>query len=198
MGRRLTNTSASEGTMHEVSLGYTIRDYLSGREVEATTFEDLRQAIARLLVEEKGYPRGQIRSKVPIAFDVEGRPFQDEIDLVVFDQGAELPLLLVCFCFGDVLTFHRQTLAAARILPQGPARLVLVTDTKKADLLCVGSGEILRSSGYHSIPAWRELGALVKECPAYEQTEDRLSRERRIYYAFSEMAGCCGPECPLD
>ena len=40
--------------MHEVSLGQSIQDYLTGENLDMTTYEDLRQGLARLLVEEKG------------------------------------------------------------------------------------------------------------------------------------------------
>ena len=34
--------------MHEVSLNQLITDYVSGREIMDTTYEDLRQALARM------------------------------------------------------------------------------------------------------------------------------------------------------
>ena len=56
--------------MHEVSLGATLRDYLTGQDVDHTTYEDLRQALARLLVEELGHPRGLVEPRVRVRFDV--------------------------------------------------------------------------------------------------------------------------------
>ena len=41
--------------MHEVSLGGVIADYLTGEQLERTTYEDLRQALAKFLVEERGF-----------------------------------------------------------------------------------------------------------------------------------------------
>lgn len=185
-----------DSAMHEISLGYTIRDYISGQEVEATTFEDLRQAIAKILVEEKGYPKDQIRSKVAINFEIDSKVFEQSVDLVVSDENGT-PVLVVMFCFGDIMTFHRQTVSAARLIPNGPARLALITDTKKADLLCAGTGEVLRSSGYHALPVWADIEILMQECPLFDPTPDHLSMEQRIFYAFSEMSGgCCTDECP--
>ena len=56
--------------MHEVSLGATLRDYLTGQDVDHTTYEDLRQALARLLVEELGHPRELVEPRVRVRFDV--------------------------------------------------------------------------------------------------------------------------------
>ena len=54
--------------MHEVSLNRLITDYISGREIMDTTYEDLRQALARMLVEDKFYPRSSVRPKYLIDF----------------------------------------------------------------------------------------------------------------------------------
>lgn len=54
--------------MHETSLGSVLRDYLTGESIDETTYEEFRQALARLLVEEKGYPRERLRPKVPLNY----------------------------------------------------------------------------------------------------------------------------------
>lgn len=54
--------------MHETSLGETLRDYLTGESIEATTYEDLRQALARLLVEGLGYPAERVVPRLAVRF----------------------------------------------------------------------------------------------------------------------------------
>ena len=59
-------------TMHEESLGNVIRDYLTGEELVETSYEEFRQALARMLVEEKGYPKDRLTPKVGVCFPVDG------------------------------------------------------------------------------------------------------------------------------
>ena len=126
--------------MHEVSLGYTIADYLSGESIEATTYEDLRQAIARMLVERKGYPAKRLRSKVPVTFPVGEGSYTRAVDLVAYDESGR-PLVLVLFCAGEVETYIREAVAAARLMEEGAPPLAVVTDTQSAALISVGDGE---------------------------------------------------------
>jgi hypothetical protein len=176
--------------MHEVSLGYTIQDYLSGQEIEATTYEDLRQAIVQMVVERKGYPKEHIQSKIQIRFNVEGKIFSRSVDLVIYSPSGE-PLLIVLFCAGEVETFIRETVAAARLLPDTPAKLALVTDTNQALLLRVADAEVLEKNPYQAIPDWTRLQEISEQVPSYELTEKKRQAEERILYAFSELSCSC-------
>ncbi len=183
--------------MHEASLGYSIQDYISGRDIEATTYEDLRQAIARMLVEQKGYPKDRIASKVPISFSIDGQDFSRSVDLLVYDSEAR-PLMAVFFCAGEVETYIRECVAAARLISEGPAKLVVATDTKQALLLRVQDGERLDLRDYQALPEWRSLLELGGQLGAYELTEAKRRVEERLLYAFSELSCGCGPECPPE
>jgi len=179
--------------MHEASLGYSIQDYISGKDVEATTYEDLRQAIAKMLVEQKGYPKDRIHTKLPISFAIDGQTFSRSVDLVVYDDEDE-PLMVVFFCAGEVETFIRQVLAAARLLPQGPARLAVVTDTTAALLLRVADGEVLEKSAYQAIPDWTRLQELCSQLSPIQISEKQRACEERIFYAFSELSCSCSDD----
>ncbi len=177
--------------MHDVSLGQTIRDYLTGEEIEQTTYEDLRQAMAQLLVEEKGYPREQLRPRVAVCFPIGGKNYTRIVDLAAFD-GEGKPLLLLLFCPGVVSTYQREALAAARLFPECPAPLIAVTDSKEAMLLAVSSGDC-QGEGMQAIPAWEQLPAKVAEAGYPILPPERLEAERRILYAYSEsLYDCCG------
>lgn len=180
--------------MHEVSLNRAIRDYLSGDEIEETTYEDLRQGLARLLVEEKGYPRDLITPRFSLSFDVEGKSCSGSIDLAVF-TGEGTPLLALFFCPGEVGSFVRQSLAAARIASCGPFPVVVVTDSMEASVVLTHDGSIL-GTGLSAIPGWEALSELTASLPVYVADEQRQERERRILYAYSGLSGpCCGDSC---
>ncbi|MGM0423330.1 MAG: type I restriction enzyme HsdR N-terminal domain-containing protein [Thermodesulfobacteriota bacterium] len=181
--------------MHEISLGYSIQDYLSGKEIQATTYEDLRQAIAKMLVERKGYPKQRLSPKVEICFQIQGQSYQREVDLTVYDQQGR-PLLILIFCAGEVETYIRECLAAARLHPHGPARLAVVTDTNQALILRVADGELLRQTDYQAIPSWEELQKEAASAGEYVLDEKKRRVEERIFYAFSELSCSCR-QCPV-
>lgn len=176
--------------MHEVSLGYTLEDYLTGKTLEATTYEDLRQAIARLLVEHKGYPKAALLSRQVLKFTVQGNQFETMIDFVVLDNNSK-PLLVIQFCAGEIETFVREALALARLLPDGPAPFALVTDTQQALLVECQKGQIIKQGAYLAIPTWSELMTLAKEEPDFELDSQRADREQRILYALRGLSCSC-------
>ncbi|WP_243360017.1 type I restriction enzyme HsdR N-terminal domain-containing protein [Fundidesulfovibrio terrae] len=180
--------------MHEESLGTVIRDYLTGEELEETSYEVYRQALARLFVEERGYPRDRVMSKIGIRFPVDGTEYTRMVDLAVLGPGGEI-LMLVVFCSGEPGSYLRESLAAAR-LHDPPVPLVLATDTKSAALAASASGEVL-GTGLRAIPHCDDLAALAEAHPARPLTPDQAERERRILYAYSEMlsGGCCQGAC---
>lgn len=183
--------------MHEVSLGQTIQDYLTNEDVSVTTYEDLRQSLARMLVEEKGYPKDKLKPKVPISFEVDGKPFTRRIDLVAYDHGGA-PLLALVFCSGTPETYTREAAYAGRLLPDGPAPLAVVTDTKDARLLRTEDGKQL-AQGFPSIPTWKELQTLAAEHPAPTLDPERVLKEQRVFYMYSGfLEGCCGKTCSVN
>lgn len=182
--------------MHEVSLNRVITDYLSGQEIMDTTYEDLRQSLARMLVEDRKYPRDCIQAKYPLDFTVNGEPHSVALDLAVFSPDGE-PLLALVFCPGEVGTFVRESIAAARIHLPSPFPLVVVTDSMELQLVATRTAEVI-GQGFHAVPLWRDLPALAQAHPCPMPGEDRLDKERRILAAYDSLGGpCCGGECPV-
>lgn len=181
--------------MHETSLGRTIRDYLSGEVLEETTYEEFRQALAKLLVEEKGFPRENLSAKVGIHFPIEGEEYCRVADIVAYDGGN--PVLVLFFCAGQPGSFDREIVAAARLIEGGPAPLALATDTKDAVLVETARGTVL-GRGFSALPDWKRLKELVEEFPAPELSEAQMHKARRILYTYTEflVGACCGTVCP--
>lgn len=179
--------------MHEESLGNAIRDYLTGETVAETSYEEFRQALARLLVEQKGYPRDRLTPKVGVCFPVAGKTYTRMIDLLATDPAGR-PLLFVIFCSGEPGSYVREALAAARIHTPEAVPLVLITDTHDAVLLEAATGKEL-GRGMRGIPTWTALTAL--NAPRPTPSPEALERERRILYAYSEFLedGCCQGAC---
>ena len=208
--------------MHEVSLGATLRDYLTGQDVDHTTYEDLRQALARLLVEELGHPRALVEPRVRVRFDAppaddaapspssspspetsqpsESTADPDEgcrvVDLTLRDDDGS-PLCLVLFCPGAPGTYARESVAAARLFPGGPAPLVAVTDTRDALLVAAVDGAVL-GEGMRALPKRDALRQLAAEHPCPPLTPERAAGERRILGAYTAfLKRCCGEDVCL-
>lgn len=181
--------------MHEVSLGQTIRDYLTGEHIEQTTYEDLRQALARILVEERGCPKENIEPKAGVHFPVTHQGKTEEycrtVDLAVYDNDRK-PLLIILFCPGQINTYRREALAAARLFAHGPVPLVAVTDTREAMLIATQTDTLL-AEGMSSIPRWESLQQLAAEHSTTTLGEEQRDREQRILFTYSEfIKTCCG------
>ncbi len=181
--------------MHEVKLGFKIKDYLSGSEIDATTYEDLRQDIVQMMVEKKGYPKDKIRSKVGIEFEIDNKKFFRTIDFVVYFK--DLPVLVVIFCAGEIETYVRETLALARLIQGGPARFALVTDTQNFILCRAQDGEIISQRPYESFPSWQELLKLLEKTPLFSIEKQRKQKEERILYAMSQISCECRDSCNI-
>jgi hypothetical protein len=182
--------------MHEVSLGGMLTDYLSGKPIEETTYEEFRQALARLLVEEKGYPRDALRAKVPLVFQIDGEDTGRVIDLVAYH--GDLPVLLLVFCAGDVGSFERETVSCARLFPGGPVPLAVATDSMGASILDTATGECLANGAAH-IPAWDAVLAKSAATPRVPLAPERRRREERILHAYNGFlyGTCCSESCRL-
>lgn len=183
--------------MHESSLGGTLLDYITGQEIEETTFEEFRQALARFLVEEKGYPKENIRAKVKLRYEMDGEEFERPIDYVVYDD-SDRPILLVIFCAGSVGTYERETLFAARLLDGGPVPFAVTTDTNEATLLDVASGDVVEQ-GMRAIPDWENLLGMAQGASSEPLTSDRREKMLRIFHTYSGFlfGTCCSESCTL-
>lgn len=193
--------------MHEERLGTIIADFLTGERLEATSYEQERQALAGFLVKERGYPPDCIQSKLYLPVSVDGAQHGRLIDFLVVSPANE-PLALVLFNPGDPATFVRESLAAARLCAWPPnaalpgVPLVVVTDAKKALLLRTNSGERL-AQGAAAFPRYGHLAELAgadlelttKAQAGSAGTWD-LGKEARILAAYEQVsASCCQATC---
>ena len=182
--------------MHEVSKGAFVCDYLTGEEIEETTYEDCRQDLSRRLVEELGYPKERLRPKVGVTFPIDGKDYCRVVDLVALDEEG-WPLLLVFFVAGQPGSFDREIVAAGRLVEGGPAPLVAATDTKEAVLHETARGTLVAHGVEQALPRWERLQELAREHPARELDATAREREGRILYTYSEyIYGSCCYTCP--
>ena len=183
--------------MHETSLGGTLRDYLTGDEIDETTFEEFRQALARLLVEEKGYPKDRIKGKVKLTYEVDGEEFDRPLDYVVYDASGK-PIFVIIFCAGEVGSYERETVCAARLIEGGPVSYALVTDTMDASLIEVGNGEVIARS-MQAVPDYDELLEMVAKADVKPLTDEEREKRTRVFHAYCGFiyGKCCSESCSI-
>jgi len=184
-------------SMHEASLGGTLRDYLTGDEIDETTFEEFRQALVKLLVEEKGYPASQIKAKVKLRYEVEGEEFERPLDFVVYDE-KNVPILVIIFCAGEVGSFERETVCAGRLVVGGPVAYALVTDTMNASLMDVRTGEAVAHS-MKAVPEYSELLEMVEKADIMPLTDEQREKQTRVFHTYCGFiyGTCCSESCSL-
>jgi len=183
--------------MHEVSMGGTLRDYLSGEEIDETTYEEFRQALAKLLVEELGYPKESLKAKVDLCFDIDGEEMCRTIDLVVYDNES-LPIMMVMFCAGDVGSYEREAVCAGKLFQGGPVPYVVISDTMDAFLLDAISGKTL-AHGMKAVPSYEELNEKLIGYVREPLPAERRAKIERIFYTYTGFlqGTCCSESCSL-
>ncbi len=183
--------------MHETSLGGTIRDYLSGEDIEETTYEEFRQALAKLLVEELDYPKESLKAKVDLCFPVDGEEMCRTMDLVAYDDKGN-PLMLVMFCAGDVGSYEREAGCAGWLFQGGPVPFVVISNSMEAFLIETETRNII-ASGMDSIPKYDELLERAAKYKLEPLPEERRNRIERIFYTYTGFlqGTCCSESCSL-
>ncbi len=183
--------------MHEVSLGGTIADYLTGEARDRTTYEDLRQALARFLVEERGFEPSLLQPRYSVAYQVSGEEHTREADIAAFCSSGSLCLLVV-FCPGQVHTYAREITALARLAPPRPCPLAVVTDMRAAELFAVRDGTIL-AEGLFALPAHQEVEELATAHEHPPLSPEQRDKESRILHAYTGfLKTCCGETCSVS
>jgi len=182
--------------VHEVFFERVITDYLTGESIPDSTYEDLRQGLARMLVEEKGYPRQALRPKYPVHAVVDGQKEAFPVDIAAFGPEGQ-PLLALFFCPGEVGSFVRESVAAGRVHQPQPFPLVAVTDSKRILIVAAQDAHIV-GEGWYAVPTWSQLAPLAAVHPCPPLPPERLDKERRILAAYAVLGGaCCGGVCLL-
>lgn len=172
---------------HHLILG-KLKDYLTGQMLADTLDERIRQKLARLLVEVKGFPPPDIRSRHMLTVRCGDQKARIPLDFIVYRQGT--PAMLVKYGPGSLVTRHRPVVAAAQIVLDRPVPVAVVTNGRDADVLITRSAAVA-ASGMPGIPTRRRLDRLVAaQGSPRPLTAAARERYQRIIYAY-EVDGAC-------
>ena len=171
---------------HHLVLGELV-DFLTGKLLEDTHDERLRQEVARALVLQWGYDRQEIRSgeKIPIACNENRALVPLDFRIVLHRRTA----MIIKYGPGSMVTRRRPALALSRLVAPYQVPFVVVTNGRDAEILSGDSGRRL-GEGLKAVPSKNRLLRLVAVAEWTPLTEKQIEMESRILYAY-EINGAC-------
>lgn len=179
---------------HHIVYG-VLRDYLTDLELRDTDDERLRQRLARLMVEEKGYAKDELQPRLFIETSFNGVYARSTVELTFLVRGRRFMILR--YAPGSLVTRERAALAAARLLDsEYRIPLAVVTNARDAELLDTLSGKVLATGLAEAIPNRRAADLLIEQC-VFEPFSDpgRREMEERILNAYDVEVCCRGIPC---
>ncbi|MFZ1986894.1 MAG: type I restriction enzyme HsdR N-terminal domain-containing protein [Desulfatitalea sp.] len=174
---------------HHLILGQLV-DFITGRTIDDTHDERYRQKIARLLVDEKGFAKTEIRPNHPLT--VRGKTQSACVPITYIIDVEERMTMLVHYGPGSLVTRHRPALALARLAAPYQIPLVVVTNGETADLLDGPTGRIV-GTGLAGIPSKVQLADRLQDYAWEPITAQRAEMEARIVMAYE-----VDDRCPCD
>jgi hypothetical protein len=181
---------------HHLVLG-KLTDILTGEVLDDTLDERYRQAIARLLVEDRRYPAAEIEPRRELALQAGPRRATIRVDFVVHAAGRAA--MVVRFGPGSIVSRRRPALAIARLIAPYQVPVVVVTNGEDAEVLDGASGAVV-GRGLDAVPGPAELARRLQASGFPEIPAVRAEMESRVAYCY-EVDGACPCDdtiCRLD
>lgn len=171
---------------HHLILG-ELTDFLTGKTLVDTHDERLRQQIARMLVDAKGYGKAEIRSGCELPVRAGEKRAMTPVAFVIDIQGKTR--MIIKYGPGSLVTRRRPSIAASRLFRPYQIPVVVVTNGLEAEILNGATGALI-SEGIETIPARAELLEMTGSASFHEIDEKRAEKESRILFAY-EIDGAC-------
>jgi hypothetical protein len=156
-------------------------DFVTGREVPDVGSEANRQAVEKLLVQQKGYLKTDIEVDVDLTFKIAGEPYRSQIDLVVASEGTRI-MAIKCAA-GSLGSREREILAAARLLDAYQIPIAVVTDGSNATVLDTLTGKKI-GEGIDAIPSKEAVKALPAAAACTAFPENKRDREQLVFRTY--------------
>ncbi|MGM0417206.1 MAG: type I restriction enzyme HsdR N-terminal domain-containing protein [Thermodesulfobacteriota bacterium] len=171
---------------HHLILG-TMKDFLTGSDIEDNHDERYRQKIARILINEKGYKKSEIKKNLTIELPDKDKKFYISVDYTIYIDKK--PLMIVKYGPGSIITREKPAIACARLINEFEVPLCVVTNGEDAETIETATGKIL-SQGLDLIPSKHELAGIE---PSEKISPEKASKAKMILFAFE-----VNDRCPCD
>jgi len=174
---------------HHLILGQ-LKDVITGHMITDTHDERYRQQIARLLIEQKGYQKEDLRAQLPLLIKVDGKCARVPVAFVVTIDRYEA--MIIHYGPGSLVTRRRPALAMGRLVAAHQVPVVVVTNGEDAEILYGATGKIA-FRGLDGIPHKDEIRANGAYQNRKKIPSQRSQGEARIVMAFE-----VNDRCPCD
>ncbi|MFP4667661.1 MAG: type I restriction enzyme HsdR N-terminal domain-containing protein [Desulfosalsimonas sp.] len=161
-----------------------ITDYVTGKQVPDSGAEANRQAVERVLVDQKGYARSDIRVDMPVAFFAAGEKYCSAVDLVVFAENH--PVMVIKCAAGSLDSRKKEAIAAARILFDRVVPYAVSSDGKTALVFDAATGK-QTGHGLEALPGVQKAKEIISSTEPFSLPEKRLEKERIIFRSYDIM-----------
>lgn len=165
----------------------TLHDFITGQVLDDTHDERYRQAIARLLVDKKGFSKTEIHPRRPLRVAAGERRGKLWVDFVITIKTRTA--MVIRYGPGSIVTRRRPALAISRLLTAWQIPVVVVTNGEDADILDGETGDVI-ASGLDGILSRTDLLERVRTAAFTPIDPRRAEMEARILYAFEIDGGC--------
>lgn len=172
----------------------TLVDYISGEELQDTDDERIRQALAKILVEELGYAKSELEPRLTIDSTFNNIYTRTTIELTIRIKGYRLFILR--YGPGSLVTREKAAIAAARILePEYQIPLAVITNGRDAELLDTREETVL-ATGMDCIPSREQAEQLLGKSQFLPISDPRQHEMAlRILNVFDREICCVGSGC---
>jgi len=164
-----------------------IEDYITGKTIKDTHDERYRQKLARLLVDDKGYQKKDIKTGCEVHVKAGDKSAISIIDFMVTLSGKIC--MIIKYAPGSLVTRRRTVLAASRLAADYQVPFVVVTNGEDAEVIDGSTGNVI-SNGLDSIPSKSEIIKNTDDKDFKKISAKQVTMESRIIYAL-EVDGSC-------
>jgi len=164
-----------------------IEDYITGKTIKDTHDEQYRQKLARILVDDKGYQKNEIKVRHQLLVNAGDKRSVINIDFMIILSNRVC--MIIKYGPGSLVTRRRPALAISRLVAGYQAPVVVVSNGEDAEVISGSTGNVI-SHGLDSIPSKPEILEIAEHAGFTSISEKQAVMEARIVYAF-EIDGSC-------
>lgn len=174
---------------HHLILGKLV-DFITGETLDDTLDERYRQKLSRILVNEKGYLKGEIQPRFELLTKAGDNSAIIKVDYIITISGKVC--MIIKYGPGSLVTRHRPVLAASRLVVPYQVPFAVVTNGQDAETL-EGSSGIVVASGLEGIFDRSTLKEQTQNANFAAISKKRAEMASRILYCYE-----IDDSCPCD
>ena len=174
---------------HHLILGKLV-DFITGETLDDTLDERYRQKLARILVNEKGYLKGEIQPRFELLTKAGDNSAIIKVDYIITISGKVC--MIIKFGPGSLVTRRHPVLAASRLVAPYQVPFAVITNGEDAETLEGSSGRVV-ASGLEGILDRATLARKTEKADFTAISKKEAEMASRILYCYE-----IDDSCPCD